>query len=192
MNYWALWVNYSKYCCYMCYIITSLGNSTFVPYAWCCHGEYTFKAIPLHSSIFNFHSYVTIILFMCAIVHANYDWSFSLKIYKTIYCCHPEMAEKTRWKSLFTFVCVCTQPCKNCINMYFQRIWALLLFVWNKLHTKTMFLFLTPFVMLNIQQVSFFLSSYIIPLFLISLLYVGMLARLWKTAPGCNPSAESR
>ncbi|XP_031626002.1 allatostatin-A receptor-like isoform X2 [Contarinia nasturtii] len=41
-------------------------------------------------------------------------------------------------------------------------------------------------------QVSFFLSSYVIPLFLISLLYVGMLLRLWKNAPGCNPSAESR
>ncbi|XP_055294786.1 allatostatin-A receptor-like isoform X2 [Sitodiplosis mosellana] len=41
-------------------------------------------------------------------------------------------------------------------------------------------------------QVSFFLSSYVLPLFLISLLYVGMLLRLWKNAPGCNPSAESR
>lgn len=43
-----------------------------------------------------------------------------------------------------------------------------------------------------LQQVSFFLSSYVVPLTLICLLYMGMLARLWKGAPGCNPSAESR
>lgn len=42
------------------------------------------------------------------------------------------------------------------------------------------------------QQVSFFLSSYVVPLTLICLLYMGMLARLWKGAPGCKPSAESR
>ncbi|XP_055374801.1 allatostatin-A receptor [Condylostylus longicornis] len=41
-------------------------------------------------------------------------------------------------------------------------------------------------------QISFFLSSYVIPLTLISFLYMGMLARLWKNAPGCKPSAESR
>ncbi|XP_037938682.1 allatostatin-A receptor [Teleopsis dalmanni] len=41
-------------------------------------------------------------------------------------------------------------------------------------------------------QVSFFLSSYVAPLTLICFLYMGMLARLWKTAPGCKPSAESR
>ncbi|XP_067639584.1 allatostatin-A receptor-like [Eurosta solidaginis] len=41
-------------------------------------------------------------------------------------------------------------------------------------------------------QVSFFLSSYIVPLTLICFLYVGMLARLWRSAPGCKPSAESR
>ncbi|XP_055846182.1 allatostatin-A receptor-like isoform X2 [Episyrphus balteatus] len=41
-------------------------------------------------------------------------------------------------------------------------------------------------------QVSFFLSSYVAPLTLISFLYMGMLARLWKSAPGCKPSAESR
>ncbi|KAJ6635357.1 Allatostatin-A receptor [Pseudolycoriella hygida] len=41
-------------------------------------------------------------------------------------------------------------------------------------------------------QVSFFLSSYVVPLTLICLLYMGMLARLWKGAPGCKPSAESR
>ncbi|XP_067639582.1 allatostatin-A receptor-like isoform X2 [Eurosta solidaginis] len=41
-------------------------------------------------------------------------------------------------------------------------------------------------------QVSFFASSYVTPLTLIFLLYMCMLARLWKSAPGCNPSAESR
>ncbi|XP_017156549.1 allatostatin-A receptor isoform X1 [Drosophila miranda] len=41
-------------------------------------------------------------------------------------------------------------------------------------------------------QVSFFLSSYVAPLTLICFLYMGMLARLWKSAPGCKPSAESR
>ncbi|KAH8367290.1 hypothetical protein KR200_010772 [Drosophila serrata] len=41
-------------------------------------------------------------------------------------------------------------------------------------------------------QVSFFLSSYVAPLTLICFLYIGMLARLWKSAPGCKPSAESR
>ncbi|XP_063709470.1 allatostatin-A receptor-like isoform X3 [Culicoides brevitarsis] len=41
-------------------------------------------------------------------------------------------------------------------------------------------------------QVSFFLSSYVIPLALISMLYVAMLARLWKGAPGGRVSAESR
>lgn len=48
------------------------------------------------------------------------------------------------------------------------------------------------FFFLSIQQVSFFLSSYVVPLFLISLLYITMLVRLWKGAPGCKPSAESR
>ncbi|XP_065363548.1 allatostatin-A receptor [Calliphora vicina] len=41
-------------------------------------------------------------------------------------------------------------------------------------------------------QLSFFLSSYVAPLTLICFLYMGMLARLWKSAPGCKPSAESR
>ncbi|KAL9885482.1 allatostatin A receptor 1 isoform 1-T2 [Glossina fuscipes fuscipes] len=41
-------------------------------------------------------------------------------------------------------------------------------------------------------QLSFFLSSYVAPLTLICFLYIGMLARLWKSAPGCKPSAESR
>ncbi|XP_055606216.1 allatostatin-A receptor isoform X2 [Uranotaenia lowii] len=41
-------------------------------------------------------------------------------------------------------------------------------------------------------HVSFFLSSYIVPLTLISMLYVGMLARLWKGAPGGRVSDESR
>ncbi|CAD7087545.1 unnamed protein product [Hermetia illucens] len=41
-------------------------------------------------------------------------------------------------------------------------------------------------------QVSFFLSSYVVPLTLISFLYMGMLVRLWKSAPGCRQSAESR
>ncbi|XP_058455654.1 allatostatin-A receptor isoform X3 [Malaya genurostris] len=41
-------------------------------------------------------------------------------------------------------------------------------------------------------HVSFFLSSYVIPLSLISMLYVGMLIRLWKGAPGGRVSAESR
>ncbi|KAH8258518.1 hypothetical protein KR038_010130 [Drosophila bunnanda] len=41
-------------------------------------------------------------------------------------------------------------------------------------------------------QISFFLSSYVAPLTLICFLYIGMLARLWKSAPGCKPSAESR
>nr|XP_029719047.1 allatostatin-A receptor-like isoform X1 [Aedes albopictus] len=41
-------------------------------------------------------------------------------------------------------------------------------------------------------HVSFFLSSYVVPLTLISMLYVGMLARLWKGAPGGRVSAESR
>lgn len=44
----------------------------------------------------------------------------------------------------------------------------------------------------SISQVSFFLSSYVVPLTLISMLYVGMLARLWKGAPGGRVSAESR
>uniref|UniRef100_A0A336KQD6 CSON014148 protein n=1 Tax=Culicoides sonorensis TaxID=179676 RepID=A0A336KQD6_CULSO len=43
-----------------------------------------------------------------------------------------------------------------------------------------------------IFQVSFFLSSYVIPLALISMLYMAMLARLWKGAPGGRVSAESR
>ncbi|EDS43266.1 allatostatin receptor [Culex quinquefasciatus] len=42
-------------------------------------------------------------------------------------------------------------------------------------------------------MVSFFLSSYVVPLTLISMLYIGMLARLWKSgAPGGRVSAESR
>ncbi|XP_052902512.1 allatostatin-A receptor [Anopheles moucheti] len=41
-------------------------------------------------------------------------------------------------------------------------------------------------------HVSFFLSSYVVPLSLISFLYMGMLARLWKGAPGGRASAESR
>ncbi|CAO1382419.1 unnamed protein product [Diamesa hyperborea] len=42
-------------------------------------------------------------------------------------------------------------------------------------------------------HIAFFLSSYIIPLALISFLYVGMLASLWKgAAPGGKVSAESR
>lgn len=41
-------------------------------------------------------------------------------------------------------------------------------------------------------QISFFLSSYVIPLALISILYVGMLIRLWHSAPGSKVSAESR
>ncbi|CAH2229172.1 jg21604 [Pararge aegeria aegeria] len=39
---------------------------------------------------------------------------------------------------------------------------------------------------------SFFLSSYVIPLALISVLYMCMLSRLWKSAPGGRVSAESR
>lgn len=45
---------------------------------------------------------------------------------------------------------------------------------------------------LTICQISFFLSSYIVPLALISILYMGMLARLWKAVPGSKVSAESR
>ncbi|CRK97661.1 CLUMA_CG011046, isoform A [Clunio marinus] len=41
-------------------------------------------------------------------------------------------------------------------------------------------------------QISFFLSSYIVPLTLISILYVGMLIRLWHSVPGSKVSAESR
>lgn len=41
-------------------------------------------------------------------------------------------------------------------------------------------------------HLSFFLTSAIIPLSLISILYVGMLTRLWRGAPGCRISAESR
>ncbi|CAK1546911.1 unnamed protein product [Leptosia nina] len=41
-------------------------------------------------------------------------------------------------------------------------------------------------------QISFFLSSYVIPLALISVLYICMLSRLWKSAPGGRVSAESR
>ncbi|XP_053949839.1 allatostatin-A receptor-like [Anastrepha ludens] len=41
-------------------------------------------------------------------------------------------------------------------------------------------------------QVSFCASSYVTPLTLIFFLYMCMLARLWKSAPGCKPSAESR
>nr|QPZ46760.1 allatostatin A receptor [Grapholita molesta] len=41
-------------------------------------------------------------------------------------------------------------------------------------------------------QMSFFLSSYVIPLALISFLYMCMLIRLWKSAPGGRVSAESR
>lgn len=42
-------------------------------------------------------------------------------------------------------------------------------------------------------QISFFLSSYVVPLTLISVLYVCMLASLWKgQAPGGKVSAESR
>ncbi|XP_004529763.1 allatostatin-A receptor-like isoform X2 [Ceratitis capitata] len=41
-------------------------------------------------------------------------------------------------------------------------------------------------------QISFVISSYVAPLTLICFLYVGMLARLWRAAPGCKPSEESR
>ncbi|XP_077299242.1 allatostatin-A receptor-like [Arctopsyche grandis] len=41
-------------------------------------------------------------------------------------------------------------------------------------------------------QVSFFLSSYAVPLLLICVLYVRLLARLWRNAPGQRLSAESR
>lgn len=41
-------------------------------------------------------------------------------------------------------------------------------------------------------HLSFFLTSCLVPLSLISILYVGMLLRLWRGAPGCRLSAESR
>lgn len=44
----------------------------------------------------------------------------------------------------------------------------------------------------SLFQISFFLSSYIVPLTLISILYVGMLIRLWHSVPGSKVSAESR
>lgn len=51
--------------------------------------------------------------------------------------------------------------------------------------------FLLTFLTLSFQ-ISFFLSSYIVPLTLISILYVGMLIRLWHSVPGSKVSAESR
>lgn len=41
-------------------------------------------------------------------------------------------------------------------------------------------------------QISFLLSSYVIPLSLISFLYVGMLSRLWSSGPPGKGSKESR
>jgi hypothetical protein len=54
------------------------------------------------------------------------------------------------------------------------------------------FLFSFSFSFLFFSQISFFLSSYVIPLTLISILYVGMLIRLWHSVPGSKVSAESR
>lgn len=45
---------------------------------------------------------------------------------------------------------------------------------------------------IHFLQISFFLSSYVIPLALICILYVGMLIRLWHSPPGSKVSAESR
>lgn len=41
-------------------------------------------------------------------------------------------------------------------------------------------------------QMAFFLSSYLIPLAVIIVLYMSMLTRLWRSAPGGRVSAESR
>jgi len=47
--------------------------------------------------------------------------------------------------------------------------------------------------LLNLSfQISFLLSSYVIPLSLISFLYVGMLSRLWKGTGVGKGSKESR
>lgn len=58
------------------------------------------------------------------------------------------------------------------------------------------FLFLTFlqifYEIVSSPQISFFLSSYIIPLTLISLLYLSILIRLWKGVPGSKVSSESR
>lgn len=59
-------------------------------------------------------------------------------------------------------------------------------------HFFAMSLYAYTFTINHLNQVGFFLSSYLVPLTLICLLYVGMLLRLWKGAPGCKPSAESR
>ena len=56
-------------------------------------------------------------------------------------------------------------------------------------HTLTASFYVSPSISL---QISFFLSSYVIPLALISILYVGMLIRLWHSVPGSKVSAESR
>ncbi|XP_053691573.1 allatostatin-A receptor-like [Sabethes cyaneus] len=45
---------------------------------------------------------------------------------------------------------------------------------------------------LVVYHTSFFVSSYAVPLTLITLLYVGMLARLWRGTPIGRTSAESR
>lgn len=52
---------------------------------------------------------------------------------------------------------------------------------------------LQPRISIQSFQISFFLSSYIVPLTLISILYVGMLIRLWHNpVPGSKVSTESR
>ncbi|XP_038117817.1 allatostatin-A receptor isoform X2 [Culex quinquefasciatus] len=67
------------------------------------------------------------------------------------------------------------------------------LFYPNKGINYTACLFLQTEYNLIAFHVSFFLSSYVVPLTLISMLYIGMLARLWKSgAPGGRVSAESR
>ncbi|XP_070493396.1 allatostatin-A receptor-like isoform X2 [Chironomus tepperi] len=60
----------------------------------------------------------------------------------------------------------------------------------NEINTAC--LFLTDDGNIAIFQISFFLSSYVIPLTLISILYISMLIRLWHSVPGSKVSAESR
>lgn len=156
-----------------------------------CHSFYIILPLPwrvlkqLHSiqavSIFT----VTVI-FMCSSFHANYDWWFFTRNMRNNLLL---LRAKKTFDGIFFLLCIQTKV--ESLQVYCQWICVLLLFVWNEVYVhKNFFSFSLSFH--NIQQVSFFLSSYIVPLFLISLLYVGMLARLWKTAPGCNPSAEAR
>lgn len=114
----------------------------------------------------------------CRIFDRKSHWIWPNLMSKILNCnFHPKNHNWCEWLSILSHIFL----------YYFSVVFVELKQTYNNIKTFSLLLSI-----LLIQQVSFFLSSYVIPLFLISLLYVGMLLRLWKNAPGCKPSAEAR